>query len=165
MELLNFCGIKDSSSFKQWASKNHPDKGGDTDKFVLVREAYEKYIQSPSPSSQPSRSSSQQPRKQTYSSPHPQDNSYNSFFGYNSSTTCPDFDYRAADDLMNDLCKKFMNNKLNRIKPNQCKKMIKNRDRNTKSRFYEGEFVRCQKTQTKDSDYCHLHKPPPPPTQ
>lgn len=45
MELLKFCEITDASSFRKWAVKNHPDKGGDHDKFVMVKQAYEKYIQ------------------------------------------------------------------------------------------------------------------------
>lgn len=44
MELLEFCGIKDAPSWKAWALKNHPDRGGDREKFVLVKSAYEKHI-------------------------------------------------------------------------------------------------------------------------
>jgi hypothetical protein len=49
MELLEFFEITDSLTFKQWCRLNHPDKGGDLNKFILVREAYEKHIQNNTP--------------------------------------------------------------------------------------------------------------------
>jgi len=44
MELLKFCDITCSSSWKNWALKNHPDHGGDHNKYIMVQTAYEKYI-------------------------------------------------------------------------------------------------------------------------
>lgn len=46
MELLEFCGIKDHPTWRTWAMKNHPDRGGDNNKYVLVKLAYEKHIES-----------------------------------------------------------------------------------------------------------------------
>lgn len=42
MELLRFLEITDRQSFRQWALRNHPDKGGDNGKFVEVKEAFER---------------------------------------------------------------------------------------------------------------------------
>lgn len=44
-ELLFSLGIVNAKSFRQWALLNHPDKGGEHDFFVLVREAFE-YVSS-----------------------------------------------------------------------------------------------------------------------
>ena len=43
MELLEFCGIKDHPTWRTWrtwAMKNHPDRGGDNDKYVIVKMAF-----------------------------------------------------------------------------------------------------------------------------
>ena len=44
MELLKFCGITDDKTWRQWAQLNHPDKGGDSAKFALVMDAYQKHM-------------------------------------------------------------------------------------------------------------------------
>lgn len=40
-DLLDFLGITDENTWRQWVLKNHPDKGGDNDKFVKVKAAWE----------------------------------------------------------------------------------------------------------------------------
>lgn len=42
MELLRYLGISDKKGYHQWALLNHPDKGGDSAKFVEVKEAFER---------------------------------------------------------------------------------------------------------------------------
>jgi hypothetical protein len=42
--LLRKHGITDKKSWYKWALKNHPDKGGDSENFALVKNDYEKYI-------------------------------------------------------------------------------------------------------------------------
>ena len=41
MELLAYCRITDRKSWLDWALRNHPDKGGDAEKFAMVKNAYE----------------------------------------------------------------------------------------------------------------------------
>lgn len=44
MELLDFWGIKDASTWRQWALKHHPDHGGDSKRFAFVKEAYDRLL-------------------------------------------------------------------------------------------------------------------------
>lgn len=41
-ELLEYLDIVDRQSWRAWMLENHPDKGGNNDKFVLVKAAYDK---------------------------------------------------------------------------------------------------------------------------
>lgn len=42
--LLEFVGIRDKATWHAWAKVNHPDKGGDGDKFRMVKDAYEELL-------------------------------------------------------------------------------------------------------------------------
>ena len=56
-ELLAFLGITDAASWRRWMLENHPDKGGDSEKFARVLNAVKstgKFKDVPSPPSGPS---------------------------------------------------------------------------------------------------------------
>lgn len=44
MDILKSLNITDAHSFRKWAKKGHPDKGGDSDYFKMVLNAYERFV-------------------------------------------------------------------------------------------------------------------------
>lgn len=43
-DLLRKHNISDRATWRKWILKNHPDKGGDSETFAIVKNDYEKYI-------------------------------------------------------------------------------------------------------------------------
>src|SRR3989338_7587364 len=137
MELLKFCEITDASSFRKWAVKNHPDKGCDHDKFVMVKQAYEKYIQDIAKNSIVSAHASFPQSSAASGQPPP-----------SKPTTA--FKYPAPPATWNDF---FGPPK---SKPNQCAAMV-DKGHSINDSFHNNQRRRCELTVKKGLKYCRIH--------
>ena len=146
--LLQFCKIANREQWKQWALKHHPDKGGDSDQYVLVKKDVERYLsasQAEEPAASPTAPTPAPPhgwssKEQTFvnrlnaKQPLPGQCHGGSFFGHR----CP------SDHLPNSKFCKSCDQK--------CHKMLPR----------DGVEHQCQKPHRPDDLYCTTHSTKPP---